>query len=85
MAEVTVSGGRQALHGLRKFLRVPLKGSFKGDIDTGIGIGIGIDVYMDIDAEMAVSIDWASFKGSFKRDIGSYVGYLGLDLKYSGL
>ena len=31
-------------------LGVPLKESFKGDIDTGIGV--------DIDSDMAVSINW---------------------------
>ena len=39
--------------------RFPLKGSFKGDIDTSIDI----DVDMDIDSDMAVSISWRSFKG----------------------
>ena len=36
------------------------KGSFKGDID--IGTDIGVD--MDIDSDMAVSVNWGSFKRS---------------------
>ena len=42
--------------------RFPLKGSLKGDID----VGRDIDVGMDIDSNVAVSINWESFKGSHR-------------------
>ena len=51
---------QRARHHLRA-PRLPLKGSFKGDID----MGIGVDIDMDIDSDMAVSIN----SGSFDREL----------------
>ena len=50
--------------------RFPLKGPFKGEVDTGIDI----DVDMDIDSDVAVSTHY----GSFQRGLGFLSRGLGL-------
>ena len=48
------------------YLRAPLKGCFRGDIDTGI------DVDMDIDTNMAASINlWRPFKRGYRANTRS--------------
>ena len=50
--------------------RFPLKGSFKGDTDTGVDM----DLDMDIDSDMAVSISWGSFKESYRTSLRGIMG-----------